>query len=135
MNVIENIQKIVGIENVLTGERLDQYEVDPSGKYKGSSLAVVRPKNTEQVSEVVKIANKKKIPIVPQGGNTGLAGGCYVGDKKDTIILSLERMNKIKEIRGDGRIAIVEGGVILSKLHEAAADYDLIFHLLFGARG
>ena len=49
MNAIENIQKIVGIENVLTGERLDQYEVDPSGKYKGSSLAVVRPENTEQV--------------------------------------------------------------------------------------
>ena len=72
MNAIENIQKIVGIENVLTGERLDQYEVDPSGKYKGSSLAVVRPENTEQVSEIVKIANEKKIPIVPQGGNTCL---------------------------------------------------------------
>ena len=135
MNAIENIQKIVGIENVLTGERLDQYEVDPSGKYKGSSLAVVRPENTEQVSEIVKIANEKKIPIVPQGGNTGLAGGCFVGEKKDTIILSLERMNKIKEIRGDGRIAIVEGGVILSTLHEAVAEYDLIFPLFFGARG
>ena len=135
MNAIENIQKIVGIENVLTGERLDQYEVDPSGKYKGSTLAVVRPENTEQVSEIVKIANEKKIPIVPQGGNTGLAGGCFVGEKKDTIILSLERMNKIKEIRGDGRIAIVEGGVILSTLHEAVAEYDLIFPLFFGARG
>jgi len=135
MNAMEKIQEIVGFDNVLSGERLDQYETDPSGKYKGTSLAVVRPENTVQVSEIVKIANKMKIPIVPQGGNTGLAGGCFAGEKQDSIILSLERMNKIKEIRPEGRIAIVEGGVILSNLHEAAAEHDLIFPLFFGARG
>ena len=135
MDAINELQKIVGSENVLYGESLGQYEIDPSGKYNGSSLAVVRPLNTTQVSELVKLANELKMPIIPQGGNTGLAGGCFAGEGGDAIILSLNRMNNIREIRSDGRIAIVEGGVILSKLHDAAAKYDLIFPLFFGARG
>ena len=135
MDAINELKKIVGSENVLYGESLGQYEIDPSGKYNGSSLAVVRPLNTTQVSELVKLANELKMPIIPQGGNTGLAGGCFAGEGGDAIILSLNRMNNIREIRSDGRIAIVEGGVILSKLHDAAAKYDLIFPLFFGARG
>ena len=135
MNTIEKMQQIVGSENVHFGENLAQYEIDPSGKYNGSSLAVVRPLNTKEVSAIVKLANKMKIPVIPQGGNTGLAGGCFAGTKGNTIILSLNRMNTIREVRADGRIAIVEGGVILSKLHDAAAEYGLIFPLFFGARG
>ena len=67
MDAINELQKIVGSENVLYGESLEQYEIDPSGKYHGSSLAVVRPLNTAQVSELVKLANELKMPIIPQG--------------------------------------------------------------------
>ena len=101
MDAINELQKIVGSENVLYGESLGQYEIDPSGKYNGSSLAVVRPLNTTQVSELVKLANELKMPIIPQGGNTGLAGGCFAGEGGDAIILSLNRMNNIREIRSD----------------------------------
>ena len=100
MNTIEQMQQIVGSENVHFGENLAQYEIDPSGKYNGSSLAVVRPLNTGEVSAIVKLANKMKIPVIPQGGNTGLAGGCFSGTKGDAIILSLNRMNTIREVRG-----------------------------------
>ena len=135
-DLITALKAIVGATNVLTADSdRAAYEVDATHSYKGQARAVVRPASTQEVSEVVKLANKTKTPIIPQSGNTGLAGGCFAGPEGNQIILSLSRMNTIREIRPDSRIAIVQAGVVLAKLHEAVAQHDLIFPLTFGAQG
>ena len=132
MTLIDDFTKIVGAKNILTGDDAARLGKDWMGKYVAQPRAVLRPASTAEVSAIMKLANKTKTPIVPIGGNTGLVGGTYA---PDAVMLSLERMNKIREIRPAARIAVVEAGVILSSLHDAANEHDLVFPLYFGARG
>lgn len=129
---IEELSKIVGADHVLSGEAAAGYSHDWVKMYEWSPLLVVRPANTKEVSEIVKYANRAEVPIVPVSGNTGLAGGTRADG---AIMLSLERLNRIREIRPDARIAIVEAGVILANVHTEADAHDFIFPLTFGAKG
>lgn len=130
--MLEQLKAIVGESYVLTGDDTAKWARDWIGKYHSNPLAVVRPANTAQVSEIVKLANQTSTPIVPISGNTGLAGG---GSSDGAIMLSVDRMNAIRDVRGASRIAIVEAGAILSDVHAAAEDQDMIFPLTFGAKG
>ncbi|MCK0103009.1 FAD-binding oxidoreductase [Pseudohalocynthiibacter sp. F2068] len=134
--VLNALREVVGEKNLLAGsDDRRAYDNDVIGKHEGHSWAVAQPATTTEVSEILKLAHLHGIPVVPQGGNTGLAGGASPGAGANQIILSLARMNKITEINADTRIARVEAGVVLEKLHNAAAEHDLIFPLFFGARG
>lgn len=130
--MIEQLSTIVGKDHVLTGGDLARWGQDWMGQYKSDPIAVVRPATTQEVAEVVKLGNATKIPIVPVSGNTGLAGGA---SGQGHIMISMERMNRIHDIRKDARIAIVDAGVILADIHSAADAEDLVFPLTFGARG
>ncbi len=130
--VVERLSHIVGARYVLTGADANPWSHDWSGTITWTPLAVVRPANTREVSKIVKLANLNKLPVVPVSGNTGLTKGTTA---EGAIMVSLDRMSAIRDIRPDGRTAVVEAGVILSRLHEAAAEHDLIFPLTFGARG
>ena len=133
---LEKVTAIVGEKYVLVSDAARQrFEEDATLLYHGKSLAVVRPASTAEVAEVVKLAHSARIPIVPIGGNTGLSGGTWAGSEGDAMMLSLERMNQIREIKTDSRLVIAEAGVILDSLHNAADEHDLIFPLIFGARG
>ena len=132
MGIVENLRTILGDKHVLTGADAAPYGKDWTGQYISQPLAVLRPANTAEVSAILQLANETNTPVVPVGGNTGLVGGTQA---PDGLMISLERLNQVREIRPDTRIAIVEAGVILSKLHDAAAEHDLIFPLVFGARG
>ena len=132
MTLIDQLSAIVGEAYVLTGDAIGKYAEDWFGQYPSKPLAVVRPATTQEVSDVVKLANAERVSIVPLSGNTGLVGG---GQANGALILSLDRMNAIREVRSDARVAIVEAGVILSAMHDAADEHDLIFPLMFGARG
>jgi FAD/FMN-containing dehydrogenase len=130
--MLEQLKQIVGAPYVLTGEDTAKWSRDWIGKYQSTPLAVVRPADTAEVSAVVKLANQTGTPVVPISGNTGLAGG---GSADGSIMLSLDRMNAIREVRASSRIAIVEAGAILADVHNAAEEQDLIFPLTFGAKG
>jgi len=132
MSLIEELKTILGDQNVLTGADRKRYSSDWLGQYRFEPLCVVRPASTEEVAEVVRLAGSLKVNIVPVGGNTGLNGGTH---SDDAISISMERMNKIVEIRSNSKLAIVEAGVILSNLHQVVNENDLIFPLTFGARG
>ncbi|MCM2563392.1 FAD-binding oxidoreductase [Lutimaribacter sp. EGI FJ00015] len=130
--MLDKLSAIVGATNVMTGDARARWMTEWTGYFPSDPLAVVRPGSTEEVAQVIRLANETGTPVVPVSGNTGLAGGTQaVG----AITLSLDRMNKIHEIRPDARIAIVDAGVILSDMHQAAEAESLIFPLTFGAKG
>ena len=130
--MIDKLQAIVGDANVMTGADRARWMKEWTGYFPSDPIAVVRPGSTEEVAAIVKLANETGTPVVPVSGNTGLAGGTQANG---AIALSLDRMNRIREIRPAARTAIVEAGVILSDLHAAAEAQGLIFPLTFGAKG
>ncbi len=132
MNIIDRLRDIAGTANVLTGTDGARYQSDWIGKYNWQPLAIVRPASTDQVSAILKLANDTGTPIVPVSGNTGLSGGTAA---EGALMLSLERMRAIRDIRPEARLAIVEAGVVLSTLHDAVEALDLTFPMTFGARG
>jgi FAD/FMN-containing dehydrogenase len=132
MTFIDTARGILGDSHVLTGQDAARYGRDFMGKYLAQPLCVLRPASTAEVSALLAAANDTRTPIVPVSGNTGLSGGTFA---EGAAMLSLERMNRIREIREDARIAIVDAGVVLSQLHEAAQARGLNFPLTFGARG
>ncbi|MGB3313690.1 MAG: FAD-binding oxidoreductase [Albidovulum sp.] len=132
MSILSRLGEILGPANVLTGRDMAPYAASWTDKYVSDPLAVLRPADTDQVSQSLRLAQDAGIAIVPAGGRTGVTGAIHT---KGGIILSLERMNRIREIRPDTRLAIVEAGVILSALHDAAEAQGLYFPLWFGARG
>ena len=132
MSLIEELKKVLGDQNVLTGNDKERYSSDWLGQYRFEPFCVVRPASTKEVSKVVRLARSFQVNIVPVGGNTGLNGGTH---SDNAISISMERMNKICEIRLNSKIAIVEAGVILANLHQIVNENDLMFPLTFGARG
>lgn len=132
MQVLDRLFHCLGTGAVLTGTDCAPYSRDWTGAYRWTPLCAVRPANTAEVAEVMKIAHDSGTPVVPVSGNTGLAGGTL---GEGAIMLSLERLNKVRDLRTEAKIAIVEAGVILSQLHDAADAEDLIFPVTFGARG
>jgi FAD/FMN-containing dehydrogenase len=132
MDLIAELQQIVGPAHVLTGADMERYAHDWTGRYQAKPLVVARPASTAEVSAVVKAAVRAGVSVIPSGGRTGLVGGRMT---TGGLILSLERLNRIREIRPESRLAVVEAGVILTNLHDAADALDLNFPLWFGARG
>ncbi|SFJ85958.1 FAD-binding oxidoreductase [Celeribacter neptunius] len=130
MTLIARLKEIT--PHVLTGADALPYGRDWVGKYQTAPLAVLRPGTTGEVSAILALCSETGTAVVPMGGNTGLTGATAA---EGLVILSLERMNTIREIRPDARIAIVEAGVILQDLHEAAAQHDLSYPMTFGAKG
>ena len=102
------------------------------GRFRGSCAAVVRPASTEEVAAVVRICAEAGLPVVPQGGNTGLVGG---GVPDGGVVVSLSRMNRIRAIDPLNRTITAEAGVILSELQDAASEAGALFPLSLGAEG
>ncbi|WP_245749175.1 FAD-binding oxidoreductase [Jannaschia pohangensis] len=126
------LRTLLGDAHVLTGGDVEKFARDWTGKWRADPLAVVRPANTAEVSQVVKLAAAFDLSIVPVGGNTGLVGGT---SNTGALMISLERMTTIRDIRPAAGLAVVEGGAILSDIHAAVEAQDMFFPLTFGARG
>ena len=107
--------------------------VEWRSKYQGQSTLLLKPKTAAEVSKIVAICNETRTPIVPQGGNTGLVGGQipFHGE----AILSLARMNAIREVDVSNASLIAEAGVILDTIHRAAAEAGKYFPLSLAPEG
>jgi len=132
MTLIADLTAALGADHVLTGDDLARFRRDWTSHYTSNPCAVARPANTAQVAEVVQIAARHGIPVTAVSGLTGIVGGAMTDGG---LMLSVERLNRIRDLRADSRIAVVEAGVILSRLHDAAKAEGLYFPLWFGARG
>ncbi|KAK6202890.1 uncharacterized protein RJT21DRAFT_129868 [Scheffersomyces amazonensis] len=109
------------------------YNEDWMRKYRGQSKLLLKPKTTEQVSEILKYCNSNKLAVVPQGGNTGLVGGSI--PVFDEIILSLSSLNKIRSFDNVSGIFKCDAGVILETADQYLAEQGYIFPLDLGAKG
>jgi FAD/FMN-containing dehydrogenase len=118
----------------------DPAEVEPwlsdwRGRYHGRSAAILSPDSTEDLASIVDMASELGVPLVPQGGNTGMVAGATPPEDGSALLLSLRRMNRIRSIDADAGVAVAEAGVILANLHAAASEAGRRFPLTLGARG
>ncbi|MEO6387479.1 MAG: FAD-binding oxidoreductase [Croceibacterium sp.] len=114
---------------------LQPWLTDWRGRYTGRALALASPASTADVSALMKLCSQFRVPVVPQGGNSGMSGGATPDDSGSAILLSLRRMNAIRQVDREAREATCEAGVILQALHEAAAAKGLRFPLTLGGKG
>ncbi len=108
---------------------------DWRGRYTGRALGLASPANTSDVSAFVTLCARHAVPIVPQGGNSGMSGGATPDDSGRAVVLSLRRMNAVRRIDGQAGEAVCEAGVILQTLHDHAARHGLRFPLTLGGKG
>jgi glycolate oxidase len=123
------LERIVGKDFVLTERaRIENYLYDESPTFvrprPASHVLVVRPANAQEISEILQLANERRIPVFPRGGGTGLAGGAV--PTQDGIVIALERLNRI-EIDRDNMMAVAEAGVTFGQLMSAADEAALSF--------
>lgn len=118
----------------------DQAEIAPwltdwRGRYRGAALAIASPVDTREVAAIVRLCGEHNVPIVPQGGNSSMVGGATPPADGSALILSLRRLNRIRRLSAADGVAVAEAGVILSTLHDAAAEAGMRFPLSLGAKG
>lgn len=134
--LIEEAREKLGPRVVITDPReIEPWVTDWRGRLHGASPAILAPALVGDVAEIVHLAGKYRVPLVPQGGNTGMAGGATPPSDGSAILLSMRRMNRIRSISREDRLAVAESGVILANLHEAAGNVGMRFPLTLGARG
>ncbi|TPQ51713.1 hypothetical protein C2U72_06840 [Prosthecomicrobium hirschii] len=134
--LLAELKSIVGERYVLT-DPVDTggFLTDHRARYHGSALAVVRPGSTAEVAALARACAAAGAAIVPQGGNTGLCGGATPLEPRPTIVVRLDRMNRIRAISPAEETVTVEAGCILQAIQGEAAAHGLLFPLSLGAEG
>lgn len=134
--LIEEAKRKLGPKVVITDpNEIEPWVSDWRGRVHGASPAMLAPASTEEVVEIVGLAAQHRVPLVPQGGNTGMAAGATPPVDGSAILLSMRRMNLIRSISAEGRLAVAEAGVVLANLHEATHEAGMRFPLTLGSRG
>ena len=135
MKLLDAIRVTVGVNNVLTEGDLSAWEQDWRRRWHGKAMAVVRPGSTAEVAAVVRMCAAQRVSIVPQGGNTGLVGGGVPDESGTQILLSLQRLNRVREIDSANLTLTAEAGCVLQTLQSAAAEQGLLLPLSLAAEG
>lgn len=133
---IDQLKEVLEHKYILiTDQDKAPYLTDWRKRYTGKALAVLLPRTSEEVAQIVKLCGANQIAIVPQGGHTGFCGGATPDDSGEQIVLNLKRMNTIREIDVANQTITLEAGCILQSIQEKAAEQDFLFPLSLGAEG
>ena len=135
MSLLDTLRDAAGSANVMVDGDLSAWELDWRKRYRGHALAVVRPDSTEEVAAVVRACAAHGVGIVAQGGNTGLVGASVPDASGTQVLLSLRRMNRIRQIDAANLTLTAEAGCILQMAQDAAAAQGLLFPLSLAAEG
>ncbi|MFZ0694863.1 MAG: FAD-binding oxidoreductase [Alphaproteobacteria bacterium] len=127
------IADVVGPKGVVRPEDTAPYLADQRGLYRGQAALIVRPSTVHEVSEIVKLCAAARVPIVPQGGNTGLVGGAIAGENE--LLLNLGRLNRIRSVDPLNNTLTAEAGCVLADIQTAADEADRLFPLTMASEG
>ncbi|TCJ37133.1 FAD-binding oxidoreductase [Parafrankia sp. BMG5.11] len=116
-------------------ELMQPWLTDWRGRFTGQALAMASPASTAEVAALVRLCAEHRVPIVPQGGNSGMSGGATPDGSGSALLLSLRRMDRIRMFAPAAREAVCEAGVVLQTLHSAAEAQNLRFPLTLGGKG
>src|SRR6202011_1258546 len=133
-SLLDRFGAIVGCKYLITDPAAQEpYLVELRGLYHGRTPAVLRPGTVAEVAAILKLANETRTPLVPQAANTGLVGGQipHAGE----LVLSLNRLDRIREVDATSNTMTCEAGVVLAKAQEVAAAVDRLFPLSLAAEG
>ena len=133
MNVIEALQKALGADAVLTGAEVQERQAGIWRRDTIQAKAIIRPRDTRQVSVALQVCHAYGQPVVAHGGLTGLVHSADT--TPDDVALSLERLNRIESVDAADRTMVVQSGVVLQRIQEAAEAEGLLFPLDLGGRG
>lgn len=135
-DVLARLAAIIGESNLLTeAADMASYLVEPRNLFHGKALGIARPGTTAEVAAIVALCAETSTKIVPQGGNTGLVGGQTPSERGDEIVLSLTRMNRLREIDPSSNTLIVEAGMTLAQVRAEADRAERYFPLSLAAEG
>jgi FAD/FMN-containing dehydrogenase len=134
-SLIDRLRRIVGENHVLSEGDLSAFEQDWRKRSCGKALAVVRPASTTEVALVVKACAEAGTSIVPQGGNTGLVVGSIPDDSGRQVVLTLQRLNAVREVDAANLTITAEAGCVLQTLQQAAQAASFLFPLSLAAEG
>ena len=133
---LKNIfQFLESSEYSLDQDIINNHCIDWRGDFIGTSDIILFPKSTSAISKIIKACEKNHIPIIPQGGNTGLVGGSVPRKDKGEIILNLKNMNNIRKINLTDNSVIIESGCILEDLKKKLQEHEMEFPLNMGSKG
>jgi FAD/FMN-containing dehydrogenase len=133
---VEKLSKVVGREHVLTApSEMAPFLVDWRARFHGAAQAVVQPANTPEVARVVAVCADANVPIVPQGGNTGMCGAATPDQSGNEVVISLARLRTVREVDPDNATITVDAGVTLAEVQQAAAEAGLLFPLSLASDG
>ena len=136
LDLLARLAAIVGESGVVTEPQdVTVYVTEPRGLFHGRALCVVKPRTTDQVARVLAICNEAGAGVVPQGGNTGLVGGQTPDATGTQVLLSLQRLDRIRDIDAASDTMTLEAGVTLARAQEAAESADRYFPLSFASEG
>lgn len=116
-------------------EELTRYSRDWSGDHYGKPIAVARPRSVEDLSQLMRFCHEHRVHVVPQGGLTGLVGAAVASYPGGEIVVSLERLNKVRSVSSIDFAIVVEAGCILEEAKRVAEESDCILPITFGAQG
>jgi FAD/FMN-containing dehydrogenase len=133
--LLDTLRATVGAAHVLTDGDLSAWQNDWRRRWHGKALAVVRPGSTEEVAAVVRACAAQGVPIVPQGGNTGLVGGGVPDASGTQVLLALTRLNRLRELDRANLTLVAEAGCVLQGVQAAADAAGLLFPLSLAAEG
>lgn len=114
---------------------MEPWLTDWRGRYTGAARALASPANAAELSALIRLCQHHRVPVVPQGGNSGMSGGATPDASGAALLVSLRRMNAIRALDPAARTATCEAGVILQSLHDAAEAEGLRFPLTLGGKG
>jgi FAD/FMN-containing dehydrogenase len=133
---LAHCRELIGAEHVLTDEAdVAPYLTDWRGRFTGRALAVLRPADPAQVAGLVRLCAAHRVPLVPQGGRTGLVIGSVPDESGRAVVLSLRRLNRIRAVDPINRTMTVDAGCILHDIQQAASGAGMLFPLSLAAEG
>lgn len=134
-DALQAIAEVVGPSGLVSDGEAERYLVDERRLYRGAAALIVQPASVEECSRILAICHQAGLSVVPQGGNTGYCGGATPFDAERHVLLSMSRLNRIREVDPIGFTLTAEAGVVLANAQAAAAEHGLLYPLSMGSEG